>query len=293
MLFDLETAQYSLSSEKDRCLLHLWSQERNLVRQVLDAEVKNGNLALTVRRFAQARPIKMEICRDRDRRPPTAQKAARSRYARLWNALCAAICLAGRSTSPGSQPPWIWSEAFRRFTRAACCARTQRVCRYGCEPAGNAGSHWTRRLPLAFSGCMPAVSVKPDKLWLKACGCLFRRRLHPLCRSALPISTMRRPSFNCLNSMSATNRSTQIDLSDHGNIQTRLVRCPDASQVRSRFAATVSKIMALAPQAEVAVISATELSFRLHGLEFARVRLANAPGSFQVAGRNDLWPAWI
>src|SRR4029077_16133885 len=76
-------AQYSVSSKKDRCLLHLWSQERNLVRNVLDAEAKNGILTLTVRRFAQARPIKMEICRDRDRRTPRAQKAARSHYARL------------------------------------------------------------------------------------------------------------------------------------------------------------------------------------------------------------------
>ena len=52
--------------------------------------------------------------------------------------------------------------------------------------------------------------------------------------------------------------------------------------MRLRFAATVSKIMALAPQAEIAAISATELAFRLHGLELARVRLANAPGTFQV-----------
>ncbi len=44
--------------------------------------------------------------------------------------------------------------------------------------------------------------------------------------------------------------STQIDFSDHGNIQTRLVRLPDAAQVRSRFAAIVNKIMAIAPQAE-------------------------------------------
>ena len=83
VLFDLETAQYSLSSERDRCLLHLWSPERNVVRHVLDAELKNGTLTLTARRFGQARPIKIEICRDLDRRPPTAQKAARNRYARL------------------------------------------------------------------------------------------------------------------------------------------------------------------------------------------------------------------
>src|SRR5215470_15823900 len=83
VLFDLATAQYSISSEKGRCLLHFWSQERNLVRQVLAAETRNRTLTLTVRRFAQARPGKMEICRDRDRRAPAAQKAARTHYARL------------------------------------------------------------------------------------------------------------------------------------------------------------------------------------------------------------------
>ena len=83
VLFDLETAQYSLSSERERCLLHLWSPERNVVRQVLDAELKNGTLTLIARRFGQARPSRWRYCRDRDRRPPTAQKAARSRYARL------------------------------------------------------------------------------------------------------------------------------------------------------------------------------------------------------------------
>ncbi|HEV7550250.1 MAG TPA: hypothetical protein VGP65_01115, partial [Candidatus Angelobacter sp.] len=67
-----------------------------------------------------------------------------------------------------------------------------------------------------------------------------------------------------------------------GNIETRLVRLPDGAQVRARFSATVRKVLELAPQAEIAVISMTELSFRLHGFELARVRLANAPGTFQV-----------
>src|SRR5262249_7128179 len=83
LLFDLAAAQYSISSDKGRCLLHLWSEERNLVRQVIDVEFRNGLLSLTVRRFAQARPSKLEICADRDRRAPSAQKAARSRYARV------------------------------------------------------------------------------------------------------------------------------------------------------------------------------------------------------------------
>src|SRR5882672_5249519 len=83
IVFDLSSAQYSISLEKDRCLLHFWSQERNLVRNVIDAVAKNGVLTLTARRFAQAKPHKLEICRDRDRRAPSTQKAARNTYARI------------------------------------------------------------------------------------------------------------------------------------------------------------------------------------------------------------------
>ena len=55
--FDLAQSKYSISGEYNRCLLHLWSAERNSVRRVLDAEVKNGTLRLAVQRLGQARPI--------------------------------------------------------------------------------------------------------------------------------------------------------------------------------------------------------------------------------------------
>src|SRR6201998_3967407 len=78
--FDLAQAKYSISGEHNKCLLHLWSAERNAVRRVLDAEVKNGMLRLAVQRLGQARPTKLEICRERDRRSPSAKKAARAAY---------------------------------------------------------------------------------------------------------------------------------------------------------------------------------------------------------------------
>src|SRR5271165_1224048 len=78
--FDLGHAKYSISGEYNKCLLHLWSAERNTVRRVLDAEVKNGTLRLAVQRLGQARPTKLEICRERDRRSPTAKKACRVAY---------------------------------------------------------------------------------------------------------------------------------------------------------------------------------------------------------------------
>jgi predicted RNA-binding protein len=80
MAFDLERAKYSISGEHNKCLLHLWSAERNTVRRVLDAEVKNGTLRLAVQRLGQTRPTKLEICRERDRRSPSAKKAARASY---------------------------------------------------------------------------------------------------------------------------------------------------------------------------------------------------------------------
>src|SRR5690242_21650187 len=78
IVFDLASAQYSISSERGRCLLHLWSEERNIVRQVMDTESKNGVLILSVQRFGQPRTHKLEICRDRDRRTTTAKNAARA-----------------------------------------------------------------------------------------------------------------------------------------------------------------------------------------------------------------------
>src|ERR1700752_1794345 len=78
--FDLERAKYSISGEYNKCLLHLWSAERNTVRRVLDAEVKHGTLRLAVQKLGQARPTKLEIYRERDRRTPSAKKQSRAAY---------------------------------------------------------------------------------------------------------------------------------------------------------------------------------------------------------------------
>jgi len=50
-IFDLESARYSISAERGRCLLHIWSVERNLVREVVDLQSKKDALQLSVRKF--------------------------------------------------------------------------------------------------------------------------------------------------------------------------------------------------------------------------------------------------
>jgi hypothetical protein len=40
VLFDFDTAKYSVSGE-GKCILHLWSEERNAVRRVLTADKRS------------------------------------------------------------------------------------------------------------------------------------------------------------------------------------------------------------------------------------------------------------
>ena len=81
-LFDLAQSKYSISGEHNKCLLHVWSSERNVVRRVIEAEVKNETLRLAVQRLGQSRPSKLEIFRERDRRTPTVKRLARLAYQR-------------------------------------------------------------------------------------------------------------------------------------------------------------------------------------------------------------------
>ena len=82
LLFEFATAKYSVSGE-GKCILHLWSEERNAVRRVLDAELKGHTLRLSVVRFGQAQPRTLEICANPDRRKGAAKHAARTQYQRL------------------------------------------------------------------------------------------------------------------------------------------------------------------------------------------------------------------
>ena len=87
VLFDLRWSKYSLTTEHGRCVLQLWSDERNLVRRVSAAVARGGGrsaqLRLTVQRFGQAHGSSLELVADQDRRTPTTREATRVRYLRL------------------------------------------------------------------------------------------------------------------------------------------------------------------------------------------------------------------
>jgi len=280
IIFDLASAQYSISAERGRCLLHFWSAERNIVREVVEAETKNGVLALSVRRFGQARTHALEICHDRDRRTVTAQKAARSFYARLleralrrqlpdWklDRLVTSMDL-GRSFSP------VYARGLLRKGRSsfAVLGVNQQEAQSSVDAILTFGLLW---LQACREREAPRSFVEGVKLYVpvRSSGTLQIRMAY-LDREAA--------KFQLFEFDERDESTVEIDSADHGNINTRLTHCPVAGQVRARFQTAVERVLATMPQAEVSVLSPAEISFRLHGLEFARARNVNVPGSFRI-----------
>src|ERR1700744_1278926 len=83
VLFDMREAKYRTATEHGRCTLHLWGEERNLVRRVSAAAMRNGALRLTTHRFGQTKPQVLELVADRDRRMPSTREATRVKYLRV------------------------------------------------------------------------------------------------------------------------------------------------------------------------------------------------------------------
>ncbi|HKT70496.1 MAG TPA: hypothetical protein VJP83_13715 [Terriglobales bacterium] len=269
--FELARAHYSVSAERGKCVLHLWSDERNAVRRVVEAEEKTGVLHLAVLRFGQSQPSRLEICRDRDRRTATAKQRIRAAYQqRLRRALArrfpelvlaqitSAVDL-GRSFGP------VYSRG---------------VLRRGCSAFAFLGVS-TEETQTSVDGALTF-----GILWLNAC----RESLTDLQVEGLKLLVPAGRSAVVRERMAHLDRSAakwqlyemnereeeleQLDTGDRGNLATRLAHCCDEVAARERFAGSVDCIRNICPEVEVVVLSASELGFRLRGLEFARARVA-------------------
>ena len=84
VLFDMRIAHYSVTESHGRCLLQLWSEERNLVRTVVDTQERAQCLRLMTRRMGATKPQALELV------PPAT--AARQQPAMLPGAIIN-VCL--------------------------------------------------------------------------------------------------------------------------------------------------------------------------------------------------------
>jgi hypothetical protein len=282
ILFDLAQAKYSISGERNKCLLHFWSDERNLVRRVLDVEVRNEVLRLAVQRLGQTRPSKLEICRQRDRRTPTAKRAARLAYQRSlqgtlerrFSAYEASRLTTAVDLEHSFGPIYARGLLRRGQSGFAVLGVNPQETQSSIDAALTFGILWLDVCRTAQAGKMVVEGLK---LFLPArTSGLSRERMAHLHADAA--------KWHLYELENREDVLTEIDVSDRGNVRTRLVHWADGAVAGERFAEAINQVRELMPEAEVAVLSSAEIAFRCHGLEFARARLAHQPGSLRSAG---------
>ena len=282
---DASSARYSISGEHGKSLLHLWSSERNAVRRVLDAEIKQDHLLLHVQRFGQAKPSKLEILRDRDQRTPAAKKAARSVYQQgLSRVLERAFpdFSVGRLSSAmdleRSFGPTYARGLLRRGRSAfAVLGVNAQETQASIDAALTFALLWLHACREKESG---RLAVEGLKLFVpEGTSAVLRERMACLNQTAAKLE---------LYELEERDRAiTQMDCRDRGNIKTHLVRYVDQRATEERFRESIEHIAALlgtnAGRVELVALSPAQLAFRCHGLEFARSRLGQHSGSLKTS----------
>ena len=286
VVFDLRDAKYTLSTEHNRCTLHLWSEERNLVRRIVAATVRSGSLRLATQRFGQSQSKLLELVPTRERRTPSTRESARTRYL----STLARVLL--RSF------PEFKADSFRTAM----------------DLERSFGPAYARGTLLRGQQAWAVIAVNEQEssttidgiltlgiLWLHHCReHAAGRRLYQGLKLIVPqgtaTATLSRLAW--LNENAAkwqlyeldekTEELSSRDAADHGNLRTRLIHHPDQGAARERFASAVKQVMELVPAQEQTRVeqrlrSTAELAFLLHGLEFARARIGFTGNSFAPA----------
>ncbi len=278
VLLDFSSAKYSVTGE-GKCVLHIWSEERNMVRRVLDARASLAGVQLQVLRFGQSQPTLLEIAASADRRNGTGQRIARARYQAVL-----------QRTLQRNYPGWklehfsgspdlehslspVYTRGLLRTgqTAFAVLGVNAEETQSSVDAALTFGILWMehQRQQLAGRGLVEGL-----KLFLPpGRSQIVRQRAAHLDADAA--------KWQLYEFDERLESADSLDLVDTGNIVSRLTRAVDVRAAEERFAASIARIRALVPAAEVTVDSPTEIVFRLYGLEFARARLTPVPGSFR------------
>ncbi len=234
VMFDLGQAKYSVSGESTKCLLHLWSQERNVVRRVLDIETRGDTLRVTVQRMGQARATKLDICRECDPRTASAKRAARVAYQRVLERSLKRkfpeLTLTQLSTSMDLEksfgPVYARGMLQRGQTGFAVLGVNSQELQPSIDAALTFGILW---LEVCRQAQAARMVVEGLKLVVPAgCSAVVRERMAHLNRAAAKWELHERDERG--------EDIKQLEILDRGNVSTRLVRCPDDADIQARFA---------------------------------------------------------
>jgi hypothetical protein len=283
VLFDMRIARYAVTESHGRCLLQFWSEERNLVRTVVDAQERAQCLRLVTRRMGAAKPQALELVPNSDRRTPTAREAARRNYQRLLERALTRSFIGSKVDGLRSAmdlehsfgPTYVRgrllrgtaAEAVIGVSEAESAAMVDGILTLGilwldhCRQHGNGRRH--------FGGLKVIV---PAGAWRTTA-----ERLAWLNHAAA--------DFQLFTLDERSEELAPMDFRDTGNLESRLVHAFSSAAAIERCQAGIDRLLLLTPPAareriELRPTSATEVGLLLHGLEFARVRHGFAANSF-------------
>ncbi|HEY3707057.1 MAG TPA: hypothetical protein VGL22_18500 [Terracidiphilus sp.] len=281
--FDMRTAKYSVAESHSRCVLQLWSDERNLVRTVVSVQPRAACLRITTRRLGAPRPETLEIVPSRDIRTPTARASERRNYQRLLERILSRTFIG--SKVEGMRSAMDLEHSFGpAYTRGRLLKGTaaDAVIGVGANESGatidgvlTIGLLWldycrqhadTRR---HFGGLKIVV---PEGAWRTTA-----ERMAWLNHAAA--------DFQLFTLDERSEEFAPVDFRDTGNFKSRLVQAFSVPDAIARCRAGIDRVLNLLPPAfrdhvELYSRSATQVSLLLHGLDFARVRHGVAAGSF-------------
>jgi hypothetical protein len=283
VLFEMASAHYSISAEHGRCVLHLWSEERNMVRTVVGLEARKETLRIRVRRLGTQRPQSLEVVRDRDLRTPATRALSRTRYLQLLERLL--------------------SRHFNEYKVESL--------RSAMDLEHSFGPAYARGLLVRGQQCWALIGVNAEEsqatidgvltlgiLWLAYCRehhagkrvCQGLKVLLPAgcagtTRARMAWLNRELAQWELYEVGAGSDDLESIDTADQGNLKMRLVQAFNPQAAIERAQDGVAHIMhLLSPDMQrrvtVAARSANEVGLALYGLEFARVRQGFVAGSF-------------
>jgi hypothetical protein len=283
VLFEMQTAHYALSAEHGRCSLHVWSEDRNMVRTVTDVAARKNILRIETRRFGQTKPQTLQLVPDRDTRTPTTREATRKKYLRMLER--------------------VMTRAFPDFILDSIGNAMDLEHSFGPAYARGAlvrGAKAWAVIAVNAEETQPTIdgALTLGILWLAYCReHSGGRRIFEGLKVIVPAgaAAVTRGRMAWLNPALAKWELYELDercetlesaqIGDEGNLDIRLVHSFSRERVLERSQSSIDQLTALLPEAmrsqtEIRPLSSTEISFRLHGLEFARIRHGLAVGSF-------------
>jgi hypothetical protein len=283
VLFDMRMARYTVDESHGRCLLQMWSDERNLVRSVVDLQLRAQCLRLMTRRMGAAKPQALELVPTSDRRTPTARDSARRNYQRVLERVL------GRAFI-GSKVDGLRSAMDLEHSFGPAYVRGRLLRGTAADAVIGIGESESSS---AIDGIL-TVGV----LWLDYCRQHADSRRHfGGLKIVVPAGAWRTTAeriawlnhsaaeFQLFTLDERSEEFTQVDFRDTGNQESRLVHAFSAPTAIERCQEGIDRLMGLLPVAsksrvEILPRSATEVGLLLHGLEFARVRCGAAAHSF-------------